>query len=497
VADALSVAVDPEQTADGYSAVAAGVFGGLENTGVPSYLGRYYLGLTKDDIGGLRYLWSTNTINNEMVEPNSLLQVAPQQASLIITSNLSVLNATALTNNEAALLAIFPFLQITSTTNLGFAFVFTTNFTTNVTPVLGQPYGTFQTNVVATVTSNALPTYGYTFGNVITNFTFLNGGVLVTNLPSEYLLVPSNQCGFKILSNALTSVVFTTNPANQVSLFTNHALVVNVFSCVQNTSALREGVGKINFFRVDYDSLVGTNWGPVTNTYTLTAVTNNAPVTQTFYRVVNQPDIIFSAADLAGGPATAPFFFPNSYPIPNFNQASILPGLAGPGTIQPGLVITLNKVGPSLLFEASEDEFVSWFGIASASPLPYFQWASFDGTTNAPVVYPVNTSYQSLINNIFLQITVPGSLPNGNIGQPYNFELQASGAAPPPYNYSLVPNSGTMPNGLGFTNVITASSTNTFISGTPKATGVFDFTIQVSDSANRVSSRNFAIEIDP
>ena len=29
----------------------------------------------------------------------------------------------------------------------------------------------------------------------------------------------------------------------------------------------------------------GTNWGPVTNTYTLTAITNNRPYTQTFFRV--------------------------------------------------------------------------------------------------------------------------------------------------------------------------------------------------------------------
>jgi hypothetical protein len=496
ISDAAAILVDPDQQADSLSAVAAGQFNGfssVESKIGPTVFGRYYVGLTRDDIGGLRYLWSSNTINNESVEPDSLLQVVPQQASLIVTSNLALLNSVALTNNEAALLAIFPFLQITSTTNLGFASIFTTNFTTNVTPVVGEPYGTFQTNIVATVTTSSLPTFGYTYANVITNFSFLNGGVLVTNSPSEYLLVPSNQCGFQILSNALTSVVVTTNPAGQLALFTNHALIVNVFSCVPNSVALREGIGKMNFFRVDYDSLVGTNWGPVTNTYTLTAITNNAPVTQTLMRVVNQPDILFSAADISPGPSGATGVFTQNRSIPDFNQGNILPQLAGPGTISPQVHLTLNKVGP--IFTVSYPSFLVPISGLDNTYIPNFQWGTFDGTTNAPVVYPVNNAYQTLINNIFLQITVPGSLPDGTVGAGYSFELQASGAAPPPYSYTNI--SGTLPSGLNLTNVITASSTNTFILGTPAASGIFDFVIQVSDTAGRASSRNFSIEVDP
>jgi hypothetical protein len=503
-ATSLRRPVDPEQQAEGaFSAVAAGLHGGLQNTDDPTLLGRFYTGLTRDDIGGLRYLLSSNTIVTEPIEIASVVQIPPPQPSVVLTSNLAQLNSDALTNNQAALQALYPALQITSAQNLGFAFVAVTNFVlvTNPPPV-GSPEGTGPTvGLVAVVTSNAVPTFSYTFGNVITNFTFTNGGALATNFPFEYLLVPSNQCGFQILSNALTSVVVSTNTNGFATIFTNHALIVNIFSCVSNAVALREGIEKINFFRVDYDSLVGTNWGPVSNTYTLTAISNNRPVSQTVFRTIFTPDIIFSAADLAGLnggdqlPRSTSFFRSD----PNFNTSTVLfdqllnVPLAGPGIIQRQILITLNKSGP--LFEAESPSFLAPLGGLGNTNVSVFQWASFDGTTNAPVPYPVNTDYQNLVNNVFLQITVPGSLPSGNFNQPYSFELQASGATPPPYTYAVVGGSGNLPPGVN----LTTSGANTFISGTPTATGIFDFVLQVTDTSvpPRTSTRNFSLEIDP
>jgi hypothetical protein len=69
--------------------------------------------------------------------------------------------------------------------------------------------------------------------------------------------------------------------------------------------------------------------------------------------------------------------------------------------------------------------------------------------------------------------------------------MEAVGATPPPYTWSLGPNSAGLPNGLSLT------STNGIISGTPAATGTFDFVVQVADTAGRTSQRNFSIEIDP
>ena len=255
----------------------------------------------------------------------------------------------------------------------------------------------------------------------------------------------------------------------------------------------------MNFVRVDYDSLIGTNWGPVTNTYTLTAITNSRPVTETFQRIVTTPDMLFTARDLQSGPSAPAGIFDLTRTVPPFNQTDRLNplggagnGLAGPGTISPGFVMTLDKTGP--IFQVSAPNFLTTIGAGNTN-VPAFQWASFDGTTNAPIAYPVNTVYQNLINNVFLQIVTPGSLPNGVIGSPYSVALQAAGATPPPYAYAVVANSGSLPNGLS----LTTAGGNTFVAGTPTASGIFDFTLQVTDTSvpPRTSVGNFVIEIGP
>jgi len=120
-----------------------------------------------------------------------------------------------------------------------------------------------------------------------------------------------------------------------------------------------------------------------------------------------------------------------------------------------------------------------------------FQYGSFDGTTNDPIVYPDGTSIVNLENNVFLQIITSGPLPNGHLGQAYNSTLQASGAQPPPYTWTVASGSPALPNGLNL------GSATGIISGTPTVTGIFDFTIQVTDTAGRISQSNFTIEIDP
>jgi hypothetical protein len=500
-----NVPVDPEQVAEGLSAVAAGQLGGIPNAGDVSatLIGKFYLGLTRDDVGGFRYLYSTNTIVEEQV-PGSALQLPGIMPAIVLTSNLSQLQSDALTNGPAALQALYPTLQITSTNPGGLASVLVTNFivVTNGPPpgsVAGTPS---TTNLEPVVTSIFVPTFAYTFGNVITNFTYTNNGVLVSNSPDEYLLVPSNQCGFSILSNAMTLTLTTTNSNTlAVTTFTSHALAVSIFSCFTNSISVLEGMEKMNFFRVDYDSLVSQTWTPFSNTWTLTAVSNNRPFTQTYTRVITRPDIIFSAQDLQSGPGTLPGLFQDRRTAPNFFVTVVVTNnspLGGPGTIGFGTTaigstninIILDKTGP--IFQVEAPSFQIPIGPGNTN-LPQFQWASFDGTTNAPLVYPVNTDYQNLVNNIFLQITTPGSLPDGVVGQSYSTPLSASGATPPPYTFNII--SGSLPSGLG----LVTSGLNTSIGGTPTATGIFDFVLSVTDTSTppRTSYRNFAIEVDP
>ena len=531
LADAVEINPDTDRVADNLTAVASQSI----------IFGQYYTSLTRDDIGGLRYLLSFTNLNTEATETNtpSFLVVSNNSESLLVTSDLSTLIAQARTNNPAALQALFPTLQIVSFTST-FTNVVSTNIVAFFTNSPFAPAGTPATVAFATnFTTNVLQVFHYTFGNVVTNSFFskqfvtsqtitvgpkpfappgtlstnVTSTTFVTNIPSgDFFIIPSNQCGFSVVSTQLATLVLTTNTIvatnppgvtningqtftnNVITYFTNHTLIVSIPTCVPGTVALRQGIEKMHFFRQDFDSLLGQTWTPVTNTYHITMVTNNVPIVQTFYRVATRPDILFTAADLTPGPAAVPAANAVARTSPHFGPDQ----LPGPGIIQPLIQFTFNKVGPVFLnegpfFLGGEITTIGVAGFTQTNSALEFMWGSFDGTTNPPVVYPNTVTLASLENNVFLQITVTGPLPNGNVGQPYSVQLQATGVQPPPYTWSLAPNSPGLPDGLN----LTSDGTNATISGTPTATGVFDFVLQVSDSAGRVSQRNFDIEIDP
>jgi hypothetical protein len=250
---------------------------------------------------------------------------------------------------------------------------------------------------------------------------------------------------------------------------------------------LREGVGKINFVRRDFDSLLSGIWTPVTNTYQITQVTNSAPLVQTYQRIVTQPDILITASDLTAGPAGV-LVNPFAARGINFNSTQVPTNLAGPGTIQPAVSFTYNKVGP--VYDAQSPGFLT-DGTAGFT----FIWGSFDGTTNDPVVYPSTVSLSNLLSDIFFQITTnsppQASISTNNAGNPYNFQLSATGGTPP-YTWSLPTNSPALPPGLGL-------SATGDISGVPTATGIYDFIVEVTDSSvlSLTNQRNFSIQVVP
>jgi hypothetical protein len=126
-----------------------------------------------------------------------------------------------------------------------------------------------------------------------------------------------------------------------------------------------------------------------------------------------------------------------------------------------------------------------------ANPISMLAWGSFDGTTNAPVVYPNGTSIQNLENELIITISPP-SLPDGANGAPYGATFSATGGQSP-YTWSLA---GTqLPNGLSL------DPSSGILSGTPSgnAPGPYDFTIQLTDSEPgipRVVNLNYSITID-
>jgi hypothetical protein len=546
--------------------VASGLdFGAVLLTTDP--IGAFFTGLTRDDVGGLRYLLGTNNVSTESGGANTLSFVTDTtQSQLVFPSNLTVLAAQALTNSAAALGALYPNLLITSSTNT-FVNVLVTNviayFTNYPWAHAGAPAQiAFATNVTFTIQQQ----FHHTFGNLLSIRATTNGfvsnplvtippptnlayvtiqTVAITNSPyapagvailetntsyktylsnqvvGEYYILPPGQCDVAILAAQLTNVTTTTNlilsvtniaagatnllgeAYNQfrIDYFTNHYYVVFPVNCLANTTALRQGMNSVTFVKADFDSLLGTFFTPFTNEYVLNVITNGMIVPQRMRRTISTPDLLFSAADLAAGPANGP---PNVAYNPmvlrrniNYNQGNILPGsgLAGPGTIDPGpaqMSFIFNKVGPLFLNtgQVSTNEFIDELNGAGI-----FQWGSFDGTTNAPIVYPNDVSIANLQNQMLIQIS-PAFLQDGAVNMPYSAQLTAQAAVSnwvPPYSWSIAPGSQGLPPGL----TISTSSGTGVISGSPTQSGFFDFVVRLTDSTGQTTDRNYYITVNP
>ena len=544
LADAVEIPVDPE--ANAFTSVAGRINGNIE-------IGSFYTSLTRDDVGGLRYLYGTNNMNFESIPTDAQEFVTNNNAQLLISSNLTLLAAQALTNNAAALAALFPGLVITDTTNI-FAVLVTTNITPFFTNAPWDPVGTpphlgFTTNV----TFSPQVLFRHTFANLVT-FQFIGGQwvtvpvaditslvahqltisqtitVAATNAPwtpigstniivvtntttklratndvtGEFFILPTNLCDVKILGTLLTNVVATTNitgaatngvgntNVSQVLSFvqqtihfnTNHAFIVEFVNCAQTNTATFQGLERVRFLRHDFDSLINRFFEPITNVYTMTELTNGTLITRTIERIILQPDILFSAEDLVGGGAQDIVDFSADARSLTFNAANALPRLAGPGTIESPTLISFNKVGPIL--ENQRLDPLRFLDEATAFSL--LIWGSFDGTTNAPVIYPNGASIVNLQNQIFMPIS-PSSLPNSQVGSTYSAQFSTTGGQPP-YTWTIAPGWGPLPPGLNL-------SSGGALTGTPTQPGTYPFVVRVTDGTGVSADRGYAVRINP
>ncbi|MEI9961764.1 MAG: hypothetical protein WDM76_11705 [Limisphaerales bacterium] len=453
-------------------------------------IGGYYTGLTRDDVAGLRYLLTSNNINTEAIAAGSA-PVAGGGITItnldnqftITTSNLTTFTL-ALTNGPAALQALYPGLVIAGVrTNFNGTFTYTfANLVTN----------TFFTNTIiqievqAVVTNPPPPGTPYPApGTVTTNTTITT---LTTNLPSgDFFIVPTNFCGLNIIQTLATNINFITNSLNPagslpatniVTVSTNYVLLVAPCEFVNNggsgtnlNTGLYQGIQKVQFVRANYDSLIGQFFQPVTNIYSMARVINSQLVRGNFQRVVTAPDILLSAADLAVGPAGNNFNGTVTRDI-NFDASNVSANLGGPGVINSSTTFTYNKVGPTFFNGPFPDTNGLLNVVNETTHTPFLQWASFDGSTNAPVVYPNGTSIQDLENQILVQIS-PISLSDGTVNVPYPPVTFAAtgGSFSPPFTWSATG----LPSGMTL-------SAGGMLSGTPTQSGTFSFILQLNDS---------------
>jgi hypothetical protein len=185
-----------------------------------------------------------------------------------------------------------------------------------------------------------------------------------------------------------------------ITFSTNVVLEVNPIVFTVGTTlqpGLRRGVDKVNFQRVNFDSIVGSAFPLVTNSYTDVIVTNSTNSAQFLRRINTTPDIIFAAEDLGllaglGGPVL--FARTDTVGWDNNNVINGSAPLGGPGVIRAPIRLRYNKLGTVVLNRPP-------FFLDQSNPFfQYFTWGSFDGSTNVPVVFPVGNSIQAIENAI-------------------------------------------------------------------------------------------------
>jgi hypothetical protein len=139
----------------------------------------------------------------------------------------------------------------------------------------------------------------------------------------------------------------------------------------------------------------------------------------------------------------------------------------------------------------------SWSGTLPPD-LYFFSFATLSGTPSTGGVYsfPVTVSDSSnpvqkvtqtisiTVDPITALTVTTTSLPNGTLGTPYSATVQAAGGCPP-YTWAAV----NLPTGL------TLNASSGAISGTPSASGLFGFTISVTDTCYGFAASSYNVSI--
>ena len=477
-------------TLTGYGTFNYGALLGAATTNAPGLLQSNYPGLAVSS--SMNYwILATNTTITATLVPPKVGSPYGTAATVVLTTNYTY----------------YPLQKYVTT----FANVITNYYSPNTKaylqtvktgPKLGAPYGSPLVSVTNTV------------------------AVTLTNVPSgSYYVLPllgNNQCPLDIIATLQTNVIYTTNLITSASTnvvtatnstlysysqslitwYTNYTYVTLPVTCAQtaNATGLYQGIGKVRFIRADYDSLLGQFWQPVTNSYTMVTVVNGKTIPQHFDRVVTAPEILMTATD-EGGANTF-----NGTVLRNitFDQSQVLAGLAGPGVITPTTTFDYNKIGDvfrngydagAFIYTPSAGVLASFSGSAGStngtevSQVPTAAWASFDDTTNAPVIYPNGTSLANLINQVLIEVS-PVTLDNGTNNVPYGpvqFTVNTTRFTPP-FTWSATG----LPPGLTVSAAGVLSGTPIEQAPSPLA---YDFTLILTDSLSNSVQWNYPIII--
>jgi len=154
---------------------------------------------------------------------------------------------------------------------------------------------------------------------------------------------------------------------------------------------------------------------------------------------------------------------------------------------------TLSATGGTPPYSWSSTDLPSWLtlnastgaltGIPAAAATHSFTVRVTDSARNT-----ATKTFALTVNPYDLAITTASPLPAGTVGTAYSVTLAATGGRAP-YRWSV--SAGSLPQGLSL-NASTGA-----ISGTPTAAGTTNFTVQLTDAAERTTTKSFSVTIAP
>jgi hypothetical protein len=173
--------------------------------------------------------------------------------------------------------------------------------------------------------------------------------------------------------------------------------------------ALRPGVEKITFVRQQYNSTNGQSVS-ITNNYTDTYVTNNMFHHQSVQRIISEPDILFSAADLV----LANYGYERTDTSRWWNSAAYnaQTNQTGPGVIVPPIKVTFDRRGTVVQTydQYPDSPFVyapKWSSIDLSSVTVYPQGPTFQGADQLSVHFRLATQGSNSLRAFDWKIPAP------------------------------------------------------------------------------------------
>jgi hypothetical protein len=150
---------------------------------------------------------------------------------------------------------------------------------------------------------------------------------------------------------------------------------------------VRAGVDRVRFVKVNLDPVLRQNARQASVTYPEVVNSNGVVIRQIVSRFIARPEILISARNLDLADNYAPVAFEFSPVTFQNNGATLDADAEGPGNIEPVSSYTFSKLGVYSLHIGNTDE---------QDGQPGNIWGSFDGSTKAPILYPIGSKLSDL-----------------------------------------------------------------------------------------------------